>query len=123
MQYHNDHPSISKIKENLNFTQSSKHFKSEEVTESDIFKRIKNIDGKKFTGKEKILLKVIKKFSAIHSKSLYAAISNILLPRIFLDNADNTKVASVSPINKGSDDKNKISVYSPVSILKGFSKI
>ena len=76
-----------------------------------------------FTGIEKILLKLITKFAVILSKSLYDAISNRLLLGIFLDNADNAKVASVSPINKGSDDKNKISIYIPVSILKCFSKI
>lgn len=123
MQYHNDHSSIGKIRENLNFTQSSKCFKFEEVTESDIFKRLNKVDGKKVTYIDKIVLKLIKKIAAILSKYLYDAISKRQLPGIFLDNADNVKVASVSPINKRSDDKNKISAYSPVSILRCFSEI
>ena len=36
---------------------------------------------------------------------------------------DAAKVAMVSPIDKKSDDKNKISNYRPVSVLNIFSKV
>ena len=37
-QHYNDYPSISKINENLVFTQLSKDFKFKQVTGSDIYK-------------------------------------------------------------------------------------
>ena len=44
------YPSIIEIRENLTFTQSSEGLKSKQVTESDIYKLLKNIDGKKSRG-------------------------------------------------------------------------
>ena len=55
--------------------------------------------------------------SAILSKPLCDAINNNLLPRIFPDEA---KVVFVSPVDKASLNKNKISNYRPVGVLNCF---
>ena len=54
------------------------------------------------------------------SQALADAINNSISKGVFPDNA---KIASVSPIDKQSDDKNKVSNFRPVSVLNTFSKI
>ena len=58
--------------------------------------------------------------SDILSVTLSQAINNSLTNRIF---RDAVKVAMVSPVEKKSDDKNKIFNYRPVSVLNIFSKV
>ena len=54
------------------------------------------------------------------SQALADAINNSISKGVFPDNA---KIASVPPIDKQSDDKNKVSNFRPVSVLNTFSKI
>ena len=54
------------------------------------------------------------------SVPLSQATKNSLMNGTFPDAA---KIAMVSPIEKESDDKNKISNYKPVSVLSIFSKV
>ena len=54
------------------------------------------------------------------SQSLANAINNSVSKGVFPDNA---KLASVSPINKQSNDKNKASNFRAVTVLKTFSEI
>ena len=54
------------------------------------------------------------------SQPLADAINNSISKGVF---PDNTKIASVSPIDKQSDDKNKVSNFTLVSVLNTFSKI
>ena len=54
------------------------------------------------------------------SQRLADAINNSVSKGVFPDNA---KIASVSPIDKKSDDKNKVLNFRPVSVLNTFSKI
>ena len=54
------------------------------------------------------------------SQPLADTINNSISKGVFPDNA---KIASVSPIDKQSDDKNKVSNFRPVSVLNTFSKI
>ena len=75
-QHYNDHPGITKIRENNIFTQLNEDFKFKQVTESDIYKFLKNADDKKPTGIYKISPKLVKKSAAIPSKSLCDAINN-----------------------------------------------
>ena len=48
------------------------------------------------------------------------AINNSILKGVF---PDNVNIASVSPIDRQSDDKNKVSNFRPVSVLIAFPKI
>ena len=54
------------------------------------------------------------------SQPLADAINNSISKGVFPNNA---KIASVSPVEKQSDDKNKVSNFRPVSVLHTFSKI
>ena len=54
------------------------------------------------------------------SQPLADAINNSISKGVFPDNA---KIVSVSPIDKQSDDKNKVSNFALVSVLNTFSKI
>ena len=54
------------------------------------------------------------------SQQLADAINNSISKGVF---SDNKKIASVSPIDKQSDDKNEDSNFKPVSVLNTFSKI
>lgn len=53
------------------------------------------------------------------SPPLMDAINNSISKGVFPDNAT---FASVSPINKQSNDKNKVSNFRPVTVLNIFSK-
>ena len=75
---------------------------------------MKSLDIKRDSGLDKIPPKLIKAASDILFVSLSQAINNSLMNGIFPDVA---KVAMVSPIDKKTDDKNKISNYRPVSVL------
>ena len=78
------------------------------------------IDTKKATGMDMIPAKLVKIASHILSKPLTDAINNSLSNSIFPDNA---KIASISPIDKKTDNKNSISNFRPISLLGVFSKI
>ena len=90
------------------------------MTSSEIHKLFKNIDDKKATGTDKIPPKLFKISVEVLSQPLADAIYNSISKGVFLDNA---KIASVYPIGKQCDDKNKVSNFRPISILNTFSKI
>ena len=69
---------------------------------------------------DKISPKLVKISDQILSQPLTDAINNSISNGVFPDNA---KIASVSPIDKHSDDKNQVSNFRPVSVLNTFSKI
>ena len=81
---------------------------------------LKSLDKKKASGLDKIPPKLVKTASDTLSIPLSQAICNSLMNGIFPDAA---KIAMVSPIDKKTDDKNKISNYRPVSVLYIFSKV
>ena len=69
---------------------------------------------------DKIPPKLVKISAEVLSQPLANAINNSISKGVFPDNA---KISSVSPIDKQSDDKNKVSNFRPVSVLNAFSKI
>ena len=95
-------------------------FKFECVTKSYIRALLKNIDIKKVTDVDKIPPKFVKLSANILSESLTKTINDSLTMGIFPDAA---KIAAVSLIDKGTDNKNSISNIRPVSVLSAFSKI
>ena len=120
VQQYSYHPSILKIRENFDNLQTVEQFPFNSGTTSEIYKLLKTIDDKKATGTDKIPPKLVKISAEVLSQPLANAINNSISKGVFPDNA---KIASVSPIDKQSDDKNKVSNFRPVSVLNTFSKI
>ena len=81
---------------------------------------LKSLDIKKASGLDEIPPRPVKATSDKLPVLLSQTINNILMNGIFQDAA---KVAMVSPIDKNTDNKNKISNYRPVSVLNIFSKV
>ena len=83
-------------------------------------KLLKNIDQKKSTGIDKIPPNLGQLSADILRTPLSNAINNNILKGKFLDD---TKVASVSPLDKHTDIKYSVSNFRPVSVLNIFSKM
>ena len=115
-----NHPSIKKIKEITEKNTTKRSFKLDFSTKPYITTLQKNTDIKKATGIEKISRKLVKLSANILSEPPTNTINDSLNVGIFLDAA---KTATVSPIDKGTDNKNSISNFRPVSELSVFSKI
>ena len=111
VQHYSNHPSILKIRENFDNSQTVEQFQFNSVTTSEVYKLLKNINVKKATGTDKIPPKLVRISAEVLSQLLADAINNGISKGGFPDNA---KIASVSPIDKESDDKNKVSSFRPV---------
>ena len=117
-----DHPSVKQIKNVITTSNTPKpiYFSFEPTNPVEVQKRLKNIDTKKATGFDKIPPKLVKLLAEILSTPISIAINNSLKYGVF---PDDTKIASVIPLDKGKPNKNEISNFRPVSILNTFSKI
>ena len=123
------HSSIPKIKDtnanNPNITEIKKVTKNEtafffkEVAEEEIFKLLKNIYVKKST-EDKLPPKLLKCAASYIYKSFSLIIDQSLKISTFPSNA---KRAVVTPLDKGSLDKNNVNNFRPVTVLNCFSKI
>ena len=120
VQHYSNHSSILKMSKNFDNSQTVEQFQFNSVTTSKIYKLLKNIDEKKATGTDKIPPKLVKISAKVLSQPLADAINSSISKGVFSDNA---KIASVSPIDKQSDDENKVSNFRPVGFLNTFSKI
>ena len=120
MQHYSNHPSILKIKENFGNLQTVEQFQFNSATISQVYKLLKNKNVKKATETDKFPPKLVKISSEVLSQPLADAINNSISKGVFPDNA---KIASVSPIDKQSDEKNKVSNFRPVGVLNTFAKI
>ena len=99
---------------------TKRSFKFDSVTKPYITTLLKNIHIKKATGVDRIPPKLMKLSANILSESLTKTVNDSLTMAIFPDAA---KIAAISPIDKGADNKNSISNFRPVSILSVFSEI
>ena len=99
VQHYSNHPSILKIKENFDNLQTVEQFQFNNVTTSEIYKLLKNIDDKKATGTDKIPPKLVKISAKVLSQPLADAINNSISKGVFPDNA---KIASISSNDKQS---------------------
>ena len=117
-----DHPSVKQISNAITTSSSSKpiSFRFEPTNSVEVQKRLKNINTKKAAVFDKIPPKLVKLSAEMLSTSYSIAINNSLKYGVFPDDA---KIASVIPLDKGKPNKNEISKFRPVSILKSFSKI
>ena len=117
-------PSIVKILKNKNLQSSSISIPSSswgsKITTEEINTILKSLNSKKAPGIDKIPTKLVKLASDFLAEPLSIAINNSISTPTF---PNNTKVASVVPIDKKTDDKYGISNFRPVSILNCFSKV
>ena len=113
------HPSIIEIKNNLTYYPKDNNI-SILTTPSEVKKLLKNLDTKKATGVDKIPPKLAKLSADALAIPLSLTI-NSSMKNDFFPSAP--KIASVSPVDKKTDNKNKILNYRPASVLNTFSKI
>ena len=117
---HKNHPSVTKIKEIIEKKNTAKlSFKFGSVTKPYITTLLKNIDIKKATCVDRTPPKLVKLSADILSEPLTKTINDSLTMSIF----QAAKIAVSSPIDKGTDNKNSISNFRPVSVLSVFFKI
>ena len=119
VQHYSNQPSILKLKENFETSQTVEEFQFSVTTTSEVCKFLRNINIKKATGTDKIPPKLVK-ISEVLSQPMADAVNHSISTGVFPDHA---KTASVSPIGKQCDDKNKVSNFRPVCVLNTFSKI
>ena len=118
---HKDHPRNKQIKEKIIPENNKKQviFSLKPTTIDNVKKLLSKIDTKKAVGIDTIPRKLIKMVSNFSSPILTTAINSSVENNVF---PENTKVATVFPLDKGKPDKNDISNFRPVSLLNTFSK-
>ena len=109
------HPSILKIRENVNCIRS---FKFEHISSNDVFEIINNLDCKKKTTGS-IPNKILKKSVCIISPVLKDIINQAFDSGLF---PDKLKLAQITPIPKNGNGKDVMD-FRPISILPSVSKI
>ena len=117
--HYESHPSIIEIKNSLKPSHEL-NISTFQTNPSEVKKLIMSLDTKKATGVDKIPPKLVKLAADVIATSLSLAINSSLDKGAFPDAA---KVASVFPVDKKTDDKNKLSNFRPVSVLNTFSKV
>ena len=115
-----NHESVTAIKENnieKYLTAGNNHLPN--VSACYVEQLLRNIDGEKSTGIDKIPPKLIKLSAKVLSQQLAIAINNNFNKGMFPDNA---KIACVSLLDKHTDDKYSVTNFRPVNVLNTFSK-
>ena len=117
-----NHPSIFKIKSEVssNPCSDSDFPRNILVTSDEVEKMLKSLNSKKAAGTDRLPIKLVKLASEVLSKPLSIAMTNSITSSTF---PDRTKVATVVPIDKKTDNKYTVSNFRPVSLLNCFSKI
>ena len=107
-----NHQSIKEIRRNLIESAPPTQSKNQAFVSSEHVKKLlKNKDQKKYTGIDKIPPKLVQLSADILSTPLSNAINNSILKGKF---PDDVKVASVSPLDKHTDNKCSVSKFCPV---------
>ena len=115
-----NYESVKTIRENnieKNLTAGNCHLSK--VSARDVEQLLRNIDGKKSAGIDKIPSKVIKLSAKVLNQPVVIATNNSFNKRIF---PDNSQAAYVSPLDKHPDDKYSMTNFRSVNILNTFSK-
>ena len=116
-----NHQSIKEIRRNLIESAPPTQSKNQAFVSSEHVKKLlKNKDQKKYTGIDKIPPKLVQLSADILSTALSNAIHNSILKG---KSPDDAKVASVSPLDKRTDNQYSVSNFGPVSVLNTFSKM
>ena len=87
------------------------------ITPKKINTILKSLNSKRASGIDKITTKPVKLASDTLAEPLPIAINNSISTSNFPNNKNNTKIASVVPINRKTDDKCVLSNFRPVSML------
>ena len=87
VQHYSNYPSILKIRQNFDSSQTVEQFQFNSITTSEIYKFLKNIDDKKATRTDKIPPKLVKISAEVLSQPLADAINNSIFKGVFPDNA------------------------------------
>ena len=111
-----DHPSITKIKDNLIISET---FDLPKANVSDVNSIILNLNTKKSSGPDHIPLRIIRSSANIIDTHLTYIINRDIENNRYSEDA---KMALVRPIYK-KGDSGKLKNYRPISLLNGFSKI
>ena len=114
---HQNHPSISKIREKHAIADDDFDFKS--VSEELIDKKLRSINNRKSQGYDNIPGKLLHLAQAPLAPHLTYLVNLCFRTATF---ADNLKNAKLSPIHKKDDNLNKTN-YRPVSVLTVVSKL
>ena len=80
---------------------------------------LKSLNSKKAAGTDRLPIKLVKLASEVLSKPLSIAVNNNITSSTF---PDRTKVATVVPIDKKTDNKYNVANFRPASLLNCFSK-
>ena len=120
-EHYSSHESILKIKEQMRIDQIE-NFTIKEATEREIFDIINKLKTNVSPGFDRIPSKLIKIGAHVISKPLTNIINCSIRNGIF---PELTKIAIVKPIYKNPKDGSKLdkTLYRPVSVLSGFSKV
>ena len=114
-----DHPSVRHIKKNVKTRQNST-CSLLTISEQEVKKILKELSTEKSAGVDMIPPKLVRLAANYLAGPLSQSINNSIKKGMFPENA---KVASVTPIDKKTDDKNSVLNFCPISILNGFSKV
>ena len=109
------HPSILKIKENVNAT----IFNFNLVSLNDVENELKSLNPKKATTFQNIPSKLLKENFDICSPTLYNLVNKTFRENIF---PNELKLADINPVFK-KDDATNVKNYRPISVLPAVSKI
>ena len=119
VRHYEDHPSVRHIKKNVktpqNFTCSLLT-----ISEQEVKKILRELSTEKSAGVDTIPPKLVRLAANYLAGPLSQSINNSIKKGMFPENA---KVASVTPIDKKTDDKNSALNFRPISILNCFSKV
>ena len=116
---HKNHPSVLAIIQNPN--NNFEPFSFKEVENSAVLRLLKEVDGRKSTGREdNIPPKLVSLASVELTAPLTNAINSSIRNSQFLERE---KRASVCPLDKGEQDETVERNIRPVSVLNAFSKI
>ena len=113
-----NHPSVLAIIQNPN--NNFEPFSFKEVENSAVLRLLKEVDGRKSTGEDNILPKLVSLASVELTAPLNNAINSSICNSQFPERG---KRASVCPLDKGEQDKTVERNFRPVSVLNAFSKI
>ena len=113
-----NHPSILPIIQKPDQVMES--FTFQEVNSKEVAQLLKSLDGRKSTGEDKILPKLVSLAANELANALTSAINSTIRNSCFPNDA---KKAAVCPLDKGEQNRPAERNFRPVSVLNTFSKI
>ena len=110
-----NHPSISKIKQNMN---TKFKFEFSNITSDEMMGVVKNLDSSKATTYKNIPIKTFKQHIDIYIDKVTDIYNSMINSSVF---PDNLKLADITPVHK-KKETTSMGNYRPVSVLHTLSK-